>query len=36
MLDLPLGTMKSRLRRARERFLRLARANNLSPGEEAS
>jgi RNA polymerase sigma-70 factor, ECF subfamily len=36
MLELPLGTMKSRLRRARDRFLKHARANNLSPGGEAS
>jgi RNA polymerase sigma-70 factor (ECF subfamily) len=31
MLDVPLGTMKSRLRRARERFLKLAVAEGLTP-----
>jgi len=34
ILDIPVGTMKSRLRRARERFLRLARATDLHPMEE--
>lgn len=32
MLGIPLGTMKSRLRRARDRFLKMARARNLQPG----
>ncbi len=36
MLGIPLGTMKSRLRRARDRFLKLARANNITPGGDAS
>ena len=35
MLEIPLGTMKSRLRRARGKFLRLARAADLQPGEVA-
>lgn len=34
MLEIPLGTMKSRLRRARERFLKMARAVELGPIEE--
>lgn len=34
ILGLPLGTMKSRLRRARERFLRVARARGLGATSE--
>lgn len=35
MLEIPLGTMKSRLRRARDRFLKQARAKNVFPGGDA-
>lgn len=35
LLEIPLGTMKSRLRRARERFLKVAQAQGLGPGEAA-
>ena len=35
ILELPVGTMKSRLRRARERFLKIATAQGLSPVAEA-
>lgn len=35
ILEIPLGTMKSRLRRARDRFLKHARAKNIYPGGEA-
>lgn len=35
ILELPAGTMKSRLRRARERFLKIALAQGLSPVAEA-
>lgn len=34
ILEVPLGTMKSRLRRARERFLRVARARGLGDVNE--
>ncbi len=36
LLQVPLGTMKSRLRRARERFLRVARARGLGVLNEES